>query len=595
MPALSLSNVNYGSFSHSAALPNGGYVFVAGSGGAGVGVNASAIYSSNGSLIASDFIQGGISTGLAVLTDGRIVVVGPGSTSVPSTASTGNVFSSAGQSLGNFSVSRGFSTLYLDQSIAANNNGGFVVGYIKASSYSSAGLGLDGFDSSLSRVWAITLAPETNNRTSTLKLSIESGTGRIAAAWITNDQNPSIKWALLDSAGQTIKPEQTISVPTGGNGGGLHALTWLTGNRLVITFNDAQGQAQYAQFFDNSGNSLSSLVRVSQDAPLSGGVSGSITPPSVTELSSGNLVFAWQSIRTDGSTDVRIRITNSQGSPLGDERVVSPLLGNQLNPMVVAQGGNTFALLWVDAANSTPVLNSMIVDASSPSNLVITAGNTGSFSLESTLIVSAQSSSSSYVSALNPICFTRGTHIQIGEQSKPVETLSISNQISTTKASAAVKWIGYQRRTPEFAAFQDYLPVKISAGALDENLPLRDLYLSPDHAVLVDGHLIHAKALVNGKTIVQMTEWEGDIEYYHIETEAHEIIYAEGVPCETFIDNVSREQFDNYAEYQALYPNTRMMKELPLPRVKFKRQLPLAIKQRLESRIIELDRQHSFI
>jgi hypothetical protein len=72
----------------------------------------------------------------------------------------------------------------------------------------------------------------------------------------------------------------------------------------------------------------------------------------------------------------------------------------------------------------------------------------------------------------------------------------------------------------------------------------------------------------------------------------HEIIYAEGVPCETFIDNVSRAQFDNYAEYQALYPNTRMMKELPLPRVKFKRQLPTMIKQRLESRISELDRQH---
>lgn len=191
-----------------------------------------------------------------------------------------------------------------------------------------------------------------------------------------------------------------------------------------------------------------------------------------------------------------------------------------------------------------------------------------------------------------PICFTRGTHIQIGEKSKPVETLSISNQVSTKTASVTIKWIGYQRRTPEFAQFQDYLPVKISAGALDDHVPLRDLYLSPDHAVLVDGHLIHAKALVNGKTIVQMTEWAGDIEYYHIETEAHEIIYAEGVPCETFIDNVSREQFDNYAEYQALYPNTRMMKELPLPRVKFKRQLPTMIKQRLESRITELDRQH---
>jgi hypothetical protein len=191
-----------------------------------------------------------------------------------------------------------------------------------------------------------------------------------------------------------------------------------------------------------------------------------------------------------------------------------------------------------------------------------------------------------------PICFARGTLIHTANQATSVESLTIGSKVQNKSGGIAkCRWIGYQRRTPEFAQFQDYLPVKISAGALDDNLPLRDLYLSPDHAVLVDSHLIHAKALINGKTIVQMTEWEGDIEYYHIETEAHEIIYAEGVPCETFIDNVSREQFDNYAEYQALYPNTRMMKELPLPRVKFKRQLPLAIRQRLESRISKLDRQ----
>jgi len=194
---------------------------------------------------------------------------------------------------------------------------------------------------------------------------------------------------------------------------------------------------------------------------------------------------------------------------------------------------------------------------------------------------------------VTPICFARGTLIHTTGEAIPVESLTTGSTVQNKSGGIAqCRWIGYQRRTPEFAAFQDYLPVRIAAGALDDNLPLRDLYLSPDHAVLVEGHLIHAKALVNGKTIVQMTQWTGDIEYYHIETEAHEIIYAEGVPCETFIDNVSREQFDNYSEYQALYPNTRMMKELPLPRVKFKRQLPLAIKQRLESRISELDRQH---
>ena len=36
---------------------------------------------------------------------------------------------------------------------------------------------------------------------------------------------------------------------------------------------------------------------------------------------------------------------------------------------------------------------------------------------------------------------------------------------------------------------------------------------------------------------------------YHIETEDHDIILAEGAPAETFIDYVGRQAFDNYAEY----------------------------------------------
>jgi hypothetical protein len=182
------------------------------------------------------------------------------------------------------------------------------------------------------------------------------------------------------------------------------------------------------------------------------------------------------------------------------------------------------------------------------------------------------------------ICFLKGTQIGVLHGSSTVEALSVNQELESQDQPARVKWIGYQRRTPEFAQFDDYLPVKICAGALEEDIPIRDLYLSPDHAILVDGHLIHAQALVNGRTIIKMTEWQGDIEYYHIETENHEIIFAEGVPCETFIDNVSREQFDNYAEYKKLNPDPPVIKEMPLPRVLFKNQLPSAIRKRLDAR-----------
>ena len=95
----------------------------------------------------------------------------------------------------------------------------------------------------------------------------------------------------------------------------------------------------------------------------------------------------------------------------------------------------------------------------------------------------------------------------------------------------------------------------IAAGALGDNLPIRDLRLTSDHALLIDDVLVQAGALVNGSTIRRIPNAELGERFtvFHIETENHEVILAEGTPAETFIDNVSRRRFDNFAEYEALY------------------------------------------
>lgn len=60
---------------------------------------------------------------------------------------------------------------------------------------------------------------------------------------------------------------------------------------------------------------------------------------------------------------------------------------------------------------------------------------------------------------------------------------------------------------------------------------------------------------------------------------------AEGVAAETFVDNVTRSRFDNYADYVALYGEAPVATdELEVPRVKSPRQLPAAIKTRLAAR-----------
>jgi len=84
-------------------------------------------------------------------------------------------------------------------------------------------------------------------------------------------------------------------------------------------------------------------------------------------------------------------------------------------------------------------------------------------------------------------------------------------------------------------------------------VPRRDLWVSPNHALYLEGVLIEVRDLVNHVSIVQ-AERVAAIEYFHIELDGHDVIVAEGAAAESFIDDDSRSLFHNAHEYRALYP-----------------------------------------
>lgn len=186
------------------------------------------------------------------------------------------------------------------------------------------------------------------------------------------------------------------------------------------------------------------------------------------------------------------------------------------------------------------------------------------------------------------ICFLAGTNIATTAGLKAVEDLSIGDMVLTPSGAAVpVIWVGRQAVATRFGLRDADLPVCISAGALGENVPARDLRVTSGHAVLIDGVLVNAGALVNGSSITQIARSElGDtFTVYHIETENHDIVLAEGAPTETFIDNVTRARFDNFAEYEALFgAEGRPMEERPEPRAASHRQVPPAIQARIAAR-----------
>jgi Hint domain len=80
------------------------------------------------------------------------------------------------------------------------------------------------------------------------------------------------------------------------------------------------------------------------------------------------------------------------------------------------------------------------------------------------------------------------------------------------------------------------------------------LYLSPNHSLFVDGFLIPVEWLVNGRSIALAAMDHRDaIDYFNIELETHEVVFAEGAPAETLLVSNDREDFANFVEYERLY------------------------------------------
>ena len=191
----------------------------------------------------------------------------------------------------------------------------------------------------------------------------------------------------------------------------------------------------------------------------------------------------------------------------------------------------------------------------------------------------------SFADGSDPVCFMPGTLVATPAGERAVETLKAGDLVLTADGRAApVRWLGRQTVSTRFADPLRVLPIRITVGALGENLPKRDLLLSPDHAVLVDGVLIQAGALVNGATILREDAVPEVFTYWHVELADHSLILAEGVPAETFVDNVDRLAFDNWDEHEALHGTDAPIPEMGLPRAKSRRQVPAAVHQRLAAR-----------
>ena len=148
------------------------------------------------------------------------------------------------------------------------------------------------------------------------------------------------------------------------------------------------------------------------------------------------------------------------------------------------------------------------------------------------------------------LCFAAGTAIRTPEGECPVEALMPGALIMTPAGPCPIEWVGRRSYEGEQIAGNPLiLPVCIRRGALADNIPCRDLWVSPGHGIWIDHVLIPAWRLTNGVSIIQAEE-VARVDYIHLELPRHALLFAEDCLAESYFDNGSRHIFDNAARYR---------------------------------------------
>jgi Hint domain len=207
--------------------------------------------------------------------------------------------------------------------------------------------------------------------------------------------------------------------------------------------------------------------------------------------------------------------------PTGDGKVPDPLEGKQIAVISVVINGNEERFFFVIDGTGTPDLMAQFQN--------------GAIGLNGTADYDPPPFT----------CFCTGTMIATPSGPRAVEKLVAGDLVlNDTGEAHQIQWIGRSRVDLDtLRKNHDFAPIRIRAGAFGPSLPATDLFVSPQHRIVLEGPAVEllfgadrvlaaAKHLVG--TFAEIHQPGEDVEYFHILTENHEILVSNGLPTESF-------------------------------------------------------------
>ena len=339
----------------------------------------------------------------------------------------------------------------------------------------------------------------------------------------------------------------TLDVNTGGS---VVTDAFIVGTAGVVAMSGGTLQVAFASGAQNSGaitgfGELDGSIANGASVSVSGGRlfvrgditgAGSDTIAGSATLEVGTGLSTSQSVRFGGAA-AALQLDN----PVGSQTFALTNWQNT-DELIIGNGSLVTGANWLNGSSLTGTLEvdttGGIIDFNS-----VTLGP-GTFPIFNT--------GSNFVELVS--CFVAGTRIATPDGEVAVEALQVGDTVALANGEQErVVWIGH--RTIDCARHpqsHQVWPVRIAAGAFGA-LPRRDLFLSPDHALLIDDVLVPVKHLIDGDAIAQIQV--DCVSYYHVELTHHAVLLAEGLPAESYLDVGDRSHFANGGAVVTLYPD----------------------------------------
>ncbi|MGF1277661.1 Hint domain-containing protein [Acetobacter pasteurianus] len=253
-----------------------------------------------------------------------------------------------------------------------------------------------------------------------------------------------------------------------------------------------------------------------------------------------------------------------------DDSIVIKNQYGYINVEWVKTGTNTYSLIGVDQYGNTSTSagnNYIATNVSFAQSGTDKAGNptyytpsdlygggttgtvsSGEFAGDTYYLGSGLSSNSDGTMVIT--CFLSGSMIRTANGDVAVEDLQIGDQVvafdwqNDSDIIRPVVWVGKAHTTvrPDLPDDEAGYPVRVLKDAIADGVPYKDMLITAEHCLFFRDRFVPVRMLVNGVSIFydkSITSYD----YYHVETEQHSVITADGMLTESYLDTGNRSSF----------------------------------------------------